>query len=339
VEHRCRAVGAKYLRGPRSVARKRNLAVEQASYDIILFVDSDCLLTENSLAEHLRALRRAPGDVAGAAGRTVMFGEVNRVWKILQYSRLLNACFDFAELYTQVAWGVTCNLSVRREVFQKLGGFAEENYTLVGGEDVDLGIRATEQGYRWITAPRATVLHRRDSIARMHHVLCKLFTYGQADVFLMMRHPHRRTGHPNPFAVGLIAALGVSPALASWPTLVFMAMLVPYILTILMNSFSRRERETLYGTRLVRTHGPVGNPLIEFLRKLRGAAIDEIFDAGILWEALRRGRPHLSLYHFAYANEKEFVQRDTLSRSFFLDEPDYASVLTQPGSSTRGSNE
>ena len=209
LERLCGSEDAIFLRGPRSAGAKRNLAAERATYDLLLFVDSDCLATESLLLHHLDALESADRDIAGAAGRTVMHGPMTRVWRTLESSRLHNACFDFTEMYSEVGWAVTCNLSVRRDVLLQVGGFAGDTYTRFGGEDVDFGVRVRSAGLRWITAPDATVLHQRAPIDSLYQAARKLFTYGRADVFLTMRHRDRRVPHTNPVALGIGAfALG-----------------------------------------------------------------------------------------------------------------------------------
>lgn len=52
----------------------------------------------------------------------------------------------------------SCGLLVRREVFQQLGGFAPEIPVFTDG--LELGWRATEQGYRVRTCPQAVITHR-----------------------------------------------------------------------------------------------------------------------------------------------------------------------------------
>lgn len=198
VARKCDETGALYLRGPRSAGVKRNVAASHARYDLLFFVDSDCLLARETLETHVRELRAAPSDIAGIAGRTEMVGDMTRVWQALDRSRVYNTGFDFTDAFEEVAWSATCNLSVRRDVFEKVGGFAEDSFTPVGGEDVDLGIRVVDDGFRWLTSPTAIVYHRRDPSVRFHHALRKLFTFGRADVFLTQRHTRRRQAQGEP---------------------------------------------------------------------------------------------------------------------------------------------
>ncbi|GAA1382871.1 glycosyltransferase family 2 protein [Catellatospora chokoriensis] len=290
LRRRCSQLGVRHLRGPRAVGAKRNLAVQAASHDLLLFVDSDCMATPELIAGHLDALAGAPADVAGVAGATIWSGERTPLWQVLDFSRLYQNAADVATRYTQVGWATTSNLCVRRDVFTRLGGFDEGVFTVVGGEDVDLGVRACDHGYRWLTCARAAVLHQRDAVGRWSQVLAKQFTYGRADVFLSSRHRHRRTWRANPVAISLMsmvfAVVGVRVGLPPWALL---AGAVPVLVALLRT-------------------GP------QPVRRWGGALVDLAFDAGITWEALRQGRPASAVCTFVYTDDREFRPRRAASR-------------------------
>lgn len=304
VERRCTAVGAQYLRGPRSAGLKRNIAAATARYDILFFVDSDCLVTPRTLAAHLASLREAPSDVAGVVGLTEMSGEITKVWRTIEGSQFHNPCFDFAERYVQVGWGTTANLSVRREVLLTAGGFAAGSFTLVGGEDVDFGLRVTRLGYRWVTSAEALVLHRRSPITQLGHVAERLFTYGRADVFLADQHRDRRDTHLNPYAIGLVGLVGTLLTSGKVRRAALATAGVLPIATLVAEARRRRtSSDTLYGAR-----SQVSGRR-SLLHDLRSTIIDSLFDAGITWEAVRRRRPLSAFVRFGYVDDRTFVPR------------------------------
>jgi len=51
--------------------------------------------------------------------------------------------FGWPRRFERVGWAATSNLLVRRAVLLELGGFDETTLTVVGGEDVDFGLRLT----------------------------------------------------------------------------------------------------------------------------------------------------------------------------------------------------
>lgn len=303
---RCAQAGATYLRGPREAGAKRNLAARSAKYDTLLFVDSDTLLTPSSIQAHIEALRAAPEDVAGIAGRVVMHGRQTPIWKVLEYSRLHNVCFDFTDLYREVGWGCTCNLSVRHTAFEESGGFSERTFTPCGGEDVDLGTRLSEQGYRWVTDASAIVLHRREPLSRWHEIVRKLFTYGCADVFLTNAFPRRRVFSPNPFAIALIAAVVTLPLIPLVPVAPAVAVLPPLV-ALAMDVMRPLDAPTVYGKAPARFVPRRQSGLRARALRVQGALIDSAFDVGVLWESLRRGRPGLAFCHFGYTDGDRFI--------------------------------
>lgn len=305
----CRQRGFSYLRGPRSAGEKRNMAAQRAKFDTLLFVDSDCLLAESTIREHQGALNDAPPSTAGIVGRTVMFGAIHPIWHALRHSRLNNTCFDFSLLYGKVGWGVTCNLSVRRRVFLEAGGFCADAFTLVGGEDVDLGVRITERGYQWLTNPHAVVLHRRDSITRLRQATVKQFTYGQADAFLTWRHPARRSIFPNPFPLGaLLAVLALAVTSGDFAVALGVGVL-PAILVATQHMTGAGRRRTIYGKQVRRDRLGPRRWSQDLLDRAKAAFIDMAFDLGIAWEAIRRGRPASAFCRFVYADPREFIER------------------------------
>src|SRR5438874_13071403 len=67
--------GARYQRGPWSAGSKRNVGAAAARHDVLVFVDSDCVVSVAFLPAHVSALRSAPPGTAGVIGLTNFFGE------------------------------------------------------------------------------------------------------------------------------------------------------------------------------------------------------------------------------------------------------------------------
>lgn len=80
-----------------------------------------------------------------------------------------------------------CNLAVRAEAFQKLGGF-DVSYR-VAGDDVDFCWRLSEAGFRMGFCGAAFVWHRRR--ARVWHYFKQQYGYGKAEALLMKDHSER----------------------------------------------------------------------------------------------------------------------------------------------------
>lgn len=126
-------------RGP---SRARNLAWRATSCKWVAFTDDDCAPEPRWLQALLDAGRAA--DIV--QGRTIPAGE-RAGW------------FDRSQTIEQ--WSgrfETCNLLVRRELLDRLGGLSER-FRIAMGEDTDLGLRAVAGGATTVFADDAVVRH------------------------------------------------------------------------------------------------------------------------------------------------------------------------------------
>jgi glycosyltransferase involved in cell wall biosynthesis len=126
--------GATVLEGPSlTVGALRNLGASRARGEILAFVDSDCVIAPNWLQA---AISLFDDPRIGAVGAPTSIPEngtwVQRAW----YMHRKKTCDRGF-----VAWLPTENLLVRRDVFQRVGGF---NEILATCEDVDLCYRIRE---------------------------------------------------------------------------------------------------------------------------------------------------------------------------------------------------
>ena len=68
-------------------------------------------------------------------------------------------------------WLSGCNMSFRRSVLEAVGGF-DEGYGLYGYDDVDIGLRVRQAGWRLVSTRRLTIAHypspvNRDSLPEL----------------------------------------------------------------------------------------------------------------------------------------------------------------------------
>ena len=216
VRHReqCERHGARYLRGPRHVGAKRNLGARHASHDLLLFIDSDCRASPGLLRRYVRTIRMATG-TAGLAGPTVVVESPTAVVRIMRRSSLLYGGPKRPAAGDELEWAATSNLLLRTTAFEAVGGFAERSLTVVAGEDVDLGLRLTRQGFTLRAEPDAEVVHDRLGPESVRSVWRRLYRYGRSQQWLTVVHPDRRVPRCNPVvAVGAaaVAALAAAPA-------------------------------------------------------------------------------------------------------------------------------
>ena len=147
----------------RGAAAARNRAAAEAKHEVVLFLDDDMLPAPNMIAEHARFYEDGADAVVGDAMRDPgspqgFMSDSNEAWLKRPGGPL--TLFD--------VW--TGQLSVRRAVFEEIGGF-DEAYTAAeafANEDADLGIRLLD-GYdvrhnpaaisyqRYVVSPRELI--------------------------------------------------------------------------------------------------------------------------------------------------------------------------------------
>lgn len=137
----------------------RNCGIRHADGTILAFTDADCRPSKDWLRAGLSALRTAGTD-AFLGGQVVLYSTASRSnrWE------LFDKTFGFDQArYGKAGYFVTANVFYYRRVFDSLGGFSESRFS---GGDTDLGLRATNAGWRPIFEPSAVVYHPARSTRR-----------------------------------------------------------------------------------------------------------------------------------------------------------------------------
>lgn len=144
---------------PVSASRARNIGIELAKQQLLVFLDSDCLPAPNWLDMHVSAHH---------AGREVVGGGVypkgDNYWS-LTYNLAL-----FHEFMTNLPDGTRnylplLNLSAQRSVVNQAGGFDEH---LARGQDLDWTIRMRRCGYTLHFMPDAAISHIHERTTLTH---------------------------------------------------------------------------------------------------------------------------------------------------------------------------
>jgi len=141
----------------------RNRAAQLARSEILLFLDDDVLPEVNLIREHFENYRDP--SIHAVAGFYTEPGEAESDylrstswWRPL--TKIEKVPAFFSKRIESPLWP-SCNGSIRREVFLKIGGFDERfEYTLL--DDTDLSIRLMRARYRCVHDPAARVVHLKE---------------------------------------------------------------------------------------------------------------------------------------------------------------------------------
>ena len=274
----CAELGARYVNGPRHVGAKRNLGVENANFDLILFTDSDCRVPPDIFERHTKTLRSADSSIGGVAGPTFVEHSQALTYRFMRWSKLLNDDLERPRRRPTVTWATTTNLAVRRTAFEEVGGFPSESLTIVGGEDVDLGIKLFDAGYTIVCDSATVVTHDHASTDSLATACRRLFVYGRSEQWLCTVHPRYRQPILNAFT--LAAATATAGLVLASRTRGRSMVAVPASLGLVVGLRARRLRGNNHSARAI-------------VETVACASVDLLFDLGGFVAALELRRPDM----------------------------------------------
>jgi len=129
---------------PGTRGESTNFGVGKAEGDIIAFTGGDCIANPFWIREMRRTISEGKDIVAG---KVINIGL--KAWEDLERVELLHKGYDISF--------PSCNMALRREVLEKVGGF---DSWFITAEDIDLNFRAVEAGYTLAFNPDSIIYHR-----------------------------------------------------------------------------------------------------------------------------------------------------------------------------------
>ena len=164
-------------------AAARNLGVEQAIGDTIIFIDSDLVVTEHFLQAHAKAL--VQGQQSLGSDRLFTYGWVVNTCNFENPTSESYKLTDFSAAYF-----ATGNVAIARKWLMLVGLF-DTRFQLYGWEDLELGVRLKQLGLKLIKCPSAVGYHWHppftlDQIPRM---IDREIQRGRMGVLFYQKHP------------------------------------------------------------------------------------------------------------------------------------------------------
>jgi glycosyltransferase involved in cell wall biosynthesis len=164
-------------------AAARNLGVEQAQGDTIIFIDSDLVVLKNFLQAHADAL---------VQGKETLGSD-----RFFTYGAVINTC-NFnnptAEPYKitdfSAAFFATGNVAIPKHWLEKAGLF-DTGFQLYGWEDLELGVRLKNLGLKLIKCPAAVGYHWHPpfNLEQIPNLIDKEIQRGRMGVLFYQKHP------------------------------------------------------------------------------------------------------------------------------------------------------
>lgn len=161
----------------------RNLGVQKAQGDTIIFIDSDLVVTEQFLQAHADALVK--GEKQLGSDRLFTYGWVintcnfenptSEPYKITDYS---------------AAYFATGNVAIAKKWLEQAGLF-DTRFQLYGWEDLELGVRLKKLGLKLIKCPEAVGYHWHPpfNLEQLPRLIDREMQRGRMGVLFYEKHP------------------------------------------------------------------------------------------------------------------------------------------------------
>jgi glycosyltransferase involved in cell wall biosynthesis len=136
-------------------AKARNLGVENAKSDIVVFVDSDCVPEKDWLSEMIKPFRDK--EIAAVQGTYKTHNKDRLIARYVGYE--IDYRHEKMKSREGVDWLGTFSAACRKEAFFRVGGF-DTVFRTANAEDPELAFKIRKMGYRIVFNPKAVVAHR-----------------------------------------------------------------------------------------------------------------------------------------------------------------------------------
>jgi|Deesub1362A_J573_1020465.scaffolds.fasta_scaffold02187_1 GT2 family glycosyltransferase len=235
----------------KGAAAARNTGFKYAKGKIIVFTDSDCIVSENWIKELVKCYN---SDIGAVGGKFIPYNLDNLIAKFSHGRNLVTEvkAIQNENRIIEIKNGLlpSANLSFRREVFEELNGF-DERFRKAGGEDRDICYRLLQKGYKLIYNPKAVVYHKhRDNIRSF---FMQNFTYAYYRELVKKKHKYYRKRKLRlPFVIKFQRFLGLTFLLFVFYLIsknlflgIFLLLLLPYIVYLpLAYKISKKVNDT-----------------------------------------------------------------------------------------------
>lgn len=172
-------------------AAARNLGVQHASGDTIIFIDSDLVVTERFLQAHAEGLAQGYHDLRQQGVPEELCD------RVFTYGWVINTCnFDqptsepFKLTDYSAAYFATGNVAIARKWLEQAGLF-DTRFQLYGWEDLELGVRLKQLGLKLIKCPKAVGYHWHPpfSLDQIPRLIDREIQRGRMGVLFYQKHP------------------------------------------------------------------------------------------------------------------------------------------------------
>jgi glycosyltransferase involved in cell wall biosynthesis len=174
-----------FLQAHAGPSMARNLGVERAIGDTIIFIDSDLVVTDCFLQSHAISLHTAYAAATTDPAPVFTYGRVVNTCNFEQPTSEPYKITDFS-----AAFFATGNVAIARSWLLKAGLF-DTGFQLYGWEDLELGVRLKNLGLKLIKCPDAVGYHWHPafSLDQIPKLIDQEIQRGRMGVLFYEKHP------------------------------------------------------------------------------------------------------------------------------------------------------
>ena len=150
--------GVKYIYDKNAnIPTARNIGIKNSKYDLVSFIDDDCIASRNWLNELVKSIDKNAG-----VGSAVFPTKTNKIGKAVSFIGFpgggLSRYHNSKGKLLKIKRISTCGCLFKKNIIQKVG-FFNENY-VYGDEDSELSDRIISHGHNLIYSPKSIVYHK-----------------------------------------------------------------------------------------------------------------------------------------------------------------------------------
>jgi hypothetical protein len=188
---------------------------------------------------------------------------------------------------------VSCDSADSRSRLLVVDGF--DSTLRYGGEDVDLGFRFTDAGFRIATSTAPVAEHTNETWAKWSQNIPRLVNYGRADYYLLVRHPTRTCADVPCQLIAIASGIAVGAITA----IAYGIWVVPRLIALLFAATVAHH--AVYA-------GLKSKSRSSYRGHFAGPVVASLLDFGKVVEAIKHGNPGAILRRVKYMDD--MVARD-----------------------------